>query len=290
MYMEKEKKGEILPENESEQIIINIDNSAEKPIAKNSLALGPAIVIGALLIACAILLSQKGVSINSNKKTSMEKLLTNDLKISPGKIQECVSSKKYTDRVNQNIESLKKATSHLPPEQGIGTPHSVLVSKDGTLVEVQGARPYKYVKSVIDQMLAGEIKSQTEINIDPVSPTDHYFGSKDAEIVIIEYSDLECPYCAVFHQIVHKIVGEYNGKVAWVYRHFPLESIHPNAMSKALTSECVSELGGGDTAFWKYVDLNFKDKLPKKQSFDSIKGESTPSDEIDTEQLAEYLN
>lgn len=84
----------------------------------------------------------------------------------------------------------------------------------------------------------------------------HIRGNKDAEVYLIEYSDLQCPYCSVFHETAKQVVEEYDGRVAWVYKHFPLDSIHPDARPAALGSECVASLGG-DEAFWSFVDEVF---------------------------------
>jgi protein-disulfide isomerase len=83
---------------------------------------------------------------------------------------------------------------------------------------------------------------------------DHIYGNPDATISLIEYSDLECPYCKAFHATAKKIVETYEGKVNWVYRHYPLEFHNPVAQKEAEASECANELGGNE-AFWKYVDL-----------------------------------
>lgn len=89
--------------------------------------------------------------------------------------------------------------------------------------------------------------------VDPVTDDDHVRGSKDAPIVLIEYSDIECPFCQRFHPTMKQIKEEYGDKVAWVYRHFPLSSIHPRAQKAAEATECVAELGG-EEKFWTYLD------------------------------------
>lgn len=82
--------------------------------------------------------------------------------------------------------------------------------------------------------------------------TDHIKGDKNAKVFVIEYSDFECPFCKRFHPTMQQVVDHYQGKVAWVYRQFPL-SFHANAEKEAEASECASEQGGND-AFWKYAD------------------------------------
>src|SRR3989344_1224206 len=90
----------------------------------------------------------------------------------------------------------------------------------------------------------------------PANKDEHIKGSPNADIVLIEYSDLECPYCSRFHPTMQQVLQAYGDKVAWVYRHFPLNSIHPGAQKKAEAAECVTELGGNDK-FWKFADLVF---------------------------------
>jgi protein-disulfide isomerase len=89
----------------------------------------------------------------------------------------------------------------------------------------------------------------------PVSPSDHIIGSPTAPVVIIEYSDIDCPYCKQFQQTMAQIMTEIgaDGKVAWVYRHLPLTQIHPNAARHAEASECVASLGG-ENSFWRFID------------------------------------
>lgn len=79
---------------------------------------------------------------------------------------------------------------------------------------------------------------------------DHVRGDlKKADVVIIEYSDFECPFCSRHHPTMEQVVEEYGDQVAWVYRHFPL-SFHPQAVPSALASECAAEQG----KFWEFAD------------------------------------
>lgn len=97
-----------------------------------------------------------------------------------------------------------------------------------------------------------------DIEVPQVRPDDHIVGNPDADIVIVEYSDLECPFCKVFHTTMKTVIEKYgrDGKVAWVYRNFPLSSIHPNAPKVAEAAECVAELSSNDV-YWKYLDALF---------------------------------
>jgi len=92
----------------------------------------------------------------------------------------------------------------------------------------------------------------------PVSSDDHIRGNPAAPVTLIEYSDFECPYCKNFHGTLRKLVGDSKGQVRWVYRHFPLDQLHPGkARKEAVASECAAELGGND-AFWKFADRLFE--------------------------------
>lgn len=99
----------------------------------------------------------------------------------------------------------------------------------------------------------------TATNVRPPSAQDHIVGSPNAPLVLIEYSDFQCPYCNIVHPTLKRIVQESGGQIAWVYRHLPLESIHPNAKPAALASECIAEQLGSD-GFWKFADVIFADQ------------------------------
>lgn len=106
-----------------------------------------------------------------------------------------------------------------------------------------------------------------EAEVAPVTEKDHIQGNPNAPILIVEYSDFDCPFCKNFHETMRKIIAEYgsSGKVAWVYRHFPLQQLHPNAPKIAEASECVTELGGND-AFWKFSDFVFGERETNAQT------------------------
>src|SRR3989344_44975 len=96
-------------------------------------------------------------------------------------------------------------------------------------------------------------------NMRPVDSSDHILGDPNAPVKIVEYSDLECPFCKDYHPTLTRVMSEYgkDGKVAWVYRHFPLDAIHSRARKEAEASECAAELGGNN-AFWAYIGKVFE--------------------------------
>ncbi len=106
------------------------------------------------------------------------------------------------------------------------------------------------------QIAFGKLTAEQAAAVAPVSDKDHVRGSSDAKVYLIEYSDLECPFCEQFHTTAQQAVDDYAGEVAWVYRHFPLDQIHPNARSAAEAAECAFQ-SAGDDGFWKFVDVAF---------------------------------
>jgi len=97
---------------------------------------------------------------------------------------------------------------------------------------------------------------QNTTSTETISTDDHVLGDRNADIIIIEYSDTECPFCKVFHNTMHEVIEEYNN-VAWVFRHYPIATLHPRAFHEAEAIECAFDQGG-DGAFWNYTDKLFE--------------------------------
>lgn len=97
--------------------------------------------------------------------------------------------------------------------------------------------------------------------IKPVDDTDYIKGNPNAPILIVEYSDYDCPFCKQFHETMNQIMDEYGvtGKVAWVYRQFPIPQLHPNAERISQAALCVGSLKGND-AFWQFSDRIFRER------------------------------
>ncbi len=122
-------------------------------------------------------------------------------------------------------------------------------------------KPSKTI-AVADQVPVKAVDGADSQVADPavlaIKADDHVLGNPNADVIIIEYSDAQCPFCQRFHQTMLKVMDAYgkNGQLAWVYRHFPLEQIHPYAQKAAEGLECAAELGG-NSAYWKLIDKYF---------------------------------
>jgi len=125
----------------------------------------------------------------------------------------------------------------------------------GAVFLSRGSSPREILQAPTNQPVAS---LDENISLRSVDNNDHILGNPDAMIVMVEYSDLECPFCKTFHKTMQTIMSQYgkDGNVAWVYRHFPLD-IHPKAPKEAEATECANELGGNEK-FWAYVDKIFE--------------------------------
>jgi protein-disulfide isomerase len=92
---------------------------------------------------------------------------------------------------------------------------------------------------------------------DPVNPVDHKFGSEHAAVTVVEYGDFECPHCKQAAGTVKLMLARFEQQVRFVFRHFPLEEVHPHALRAAEAAECA----GGQGKFWAMHDLLFDHQL-----------------------------
>jgi len=85
-----------------------------------------------------------------------------------------------------------------------------------------------------------------------LNDSDYFVGNKDAKVVLVEYTDFECPFCLKHSETSKKIKEMYGNKILFVLRHFPL-SFHENAQKAAEAAECAGEQG----KFWQMYDVLF---------------------------------
>jgi len=101
----------------------------------------------------------------------------------------------------------------------------------------------------------------------PVGAVDHILGPSHAAVTVVEYGDFECPNCKQAAPAVKLLLARFTGRVRFVYRHFPLEGVHPHALHAALAAEAAA----GQGRFWEMHDLLFKNqahlKLPQLRSY-----------------------
>lgn len=88
-----------------------------------------------------------------------------------------------------------------------------------------------------------------------IQPDDNVLGDPaNTDLVLIEYSDFQCPACASYFQIIKQLKEEFGDQLTFVYRHFPLRTIHPNAQRAAQAAEAA----GNQDKFFEFHDLLFE--------------------------------
>ena len=92
-----------------------------------------------------------------------------------------------------------------------------------------------------------------------VNSADHHLGNVNAAVTLVEYGDFECPYCGRAHPLVKRLLKERGNELHFVFRNFPLRTIHPHAYIAAISAEAAGKQG----KFWEMHDLIFEnqDKL-----------------------------
>jgi protein-disulfide isomerase len=101
-------------------------------------------------------------------------------------------------------------------------------------------------------------------------------GAKSAKVVVVNYDDFECPYCAQMHATLFpEILKEYGDRVTFIYKDYPLADMHPWAIHAAVDANCLAAQSGD--AYWDFAD----DIHAHKRDVDQEKGATARSDAID---------
>jgi predicted DsbA family dithiol-disulfide isomerase len=92
--------------------------------------------------------------------------------------------------------------------------------------------------------------------LEPVGARDHARGPKDAPVTLVKYGDYECPYCGQAHPLLKELQERVDEQVRFVFRHFPLDSVHPRARRAAQAAEAAARQG----RFWEMHDLLYENQ------------------------------
>jgi len=217
-----------------------------------------AIVVAGALIAGALFFTDAPVLGTPSTPAELGEALyvkiAKDLRLPADDFAACLSEKRHEARVQNDFDNALASG-------GNGTPFTIVINAQGKKFPVSGSIKYAQLSALITEALKnesafGNSDSLAAENMRPVGVDDHVRGDRSAPVMLVEYSDFECPFCAQFHPTLEKALDDFDGQVAWTYRHFPLTSIHAEALPAALASECAAELGGED-AFWDFADSLF---------------------------------
>ncbi len=96
-----------------------------------------------------------------------------------------------------------------------------------------------------------------------IDSTDYIYGKENSKIIVVEYSDTECPFCVQLSPTIKQLKSEYGDKVAFTFRYFPLTQIHKNAVDESRAIECAGVVGGKEK-YYAYIDEFFGYKMSKQ--------------------------
>lgn len=89
-----------------------------------------------------------------------------------------------------------------------------------------------------------------------VADATNSFGPEDAQVTVVEFADFQCPSCKAAQPMLNTLKEEYSDSVRVVFRHFPLDSIHPNARLASQAAQAAAAEG----KFWEYHDLLYENQ------------------------------
>jgi protein-disulfide isomerase len=90
----------------------------------------------------------------------------------------------------------------------------------------------------------------------PVTEKDHQTGNAKAKIVLVEYGDYQCPHCGIAHPFIKKLLKQFSHEILFIFRNFPLQEMHPQAMISALAAEAADK----QKKFWEMHDMIFENQ------------------------------
>jgi len=101
-----------------------------------------------------------------------------------------------------------------------------------------------------------------DANNEGIEEMTHFKGNPDAEVVLVEYSDFQCPACRAMYPIVSSLMAEYGDSIRFEYRHFPIERAHPYAVQAGAAAEAAGQQG----KFYEFHDALFENQQTWSQS------------------------
>lgn len=129
----------------------------------------------------------------------------------------------------------------------------------------------------------------------PVSAADNALGPAHSPVTIVEYGDFECPNCKQAAPVVKLQLTRFADRVRLVFRHFPLEEVHPHALHAALAAEAA----GGQGKFWPMHDLLFENRqhlklhhlrgYAERLDLDLVRFDADMADEIYLQRVREHM-
>jgi protein-disulfide isomerase len=130
------------------------------------------------------------------------------------------------------------------------------VVRNNPQVLIESVQAYQQKQAQEQQQQQQAFVQQMKTNPKSVIGDSPSTGAKEAKIVLLEFSDFQCPYCASAHETLEKFMAAHQNQVTLVYKHLPLTQIHPEAMPAAKASWAAQQQG----KFWEFQDALFENQ------------------------------
>jgi protein-disulfide isomerase len=127
------------------------------------------------------------------------------------------------------------------------------VIRNNPQVLIESVQAYQQKQAQEQQQQQQAFVQQMKTNPKSVIGDSPTTGAKEAKIVLLEFSDFQCPYCASAHETLKKFMAAHQNQVTLVYKHLPLTQIHPEAMPAAKAAWAAQQQG----KFWEFQDALF---------------------------------
>jgi protein-disulfide isomerase len=129
----------------------------------------------------------------------------------------------------------------------------VQIIRDNPQVLIESLQAYQQKQREQQQQAQKAILQQMKANPKSVIGDSPTTGASEQKIVLVEFSDFQCPYCSKAHETIKQFITTHKDKVTLVYKHLPLTQIHPEAMPAAKAAWAAGQQG----KFWEFHDALF---------------------------------
>lgn len=165
-----------------------------------------------------------------------------------------------SDQINTSIASLKKEVAAIASAK-----------QDPVAFEAAVARSLESLAARKQQEMVEAKYAKYQAAAETVPGDKSIYGNVNARFTLVEFSDLECPYCKRFHNTPKEIVDASQGNINWEWKHLPLSFHNPAARKEALAAECVREQQG-NRGFWVFLDDVFANSRGNGQGVPDLDG------------------
>jgi protein-disulfide isomerase len=176
-----------------------------------------------------------------------------------------------TNRVN-STEDISVDVLNSPPQVLLAQSTKVSPQLEKQILEVLRKHPevlvevlqkYSIEQEQKQQKVRAEALKQLRTNTKALIGESPVMGASDRQIVMVEFSDFQCPFCSTANKNVKEFMAKHKDKVTLVYKHFPLTQIHPEALPAAQAAWAANKQG----KFWEYHDALFANQAKLSEAF-----------------------